>query len=159
MQVGTTLTYCIMYCTYRQCLKLLYVLAHRLLFTDLYSVLYLLILFADSSNSTKVLFTFSGIFHVYYRRRHTFLLQKVYMHTSTVSCTCMVSVERQECHALGCTRWTHWRHQVLVASVWRKSPWEDKWLLYHAALGSPVWSLSGGTLPHWRGTNGPTGQG
>ena len=30
MQVGTTLTYCIMYCTYRQCLTLLYVLAHKL---------------------------------------------------------------------------------------------------------------------------------
>ena len=48
MQVGITLTYCVMYCTYRQCLTLLYVLAHKLLFTDLYCVLYLLILFVDS---------------------------------------------------------------------------------------------------------------
>ena len=66
MHVGITLTYCVMYCTYRQCHTLLYVIAHKLLLTDLYSVLYLLILFVDSSNSTKVLFAFLGIFHISY---------------------------------------------------------------------------------------------
>ena len=41
-----------------------YVLANKLLFTDLYSVLYLLIRFVDSSNSTKVLFAFPDVFHI-----------------------------------------------------------------------------------------------
>ena len=108
MQVGTTLTYCVMYCTYRQCLTLLYVLAHKLLFTDLYSVLYLLILFVDSSNSTKVLFTFSGIFHI----SHSLIIDAICFYykrvkcASIVSCTCMVS--RCRMVRMPCT----WLHKV-----------------------------------------------
>ena len=41
----------------------------------------------------------------------------------------------QECHALSCRRWANWGHQVPVASVWRKSPWEDNQLPYRSAEG------------------------
>ena len=133
MQVGITLTYCIMYCT---------------LCLGISLVRYCLL--------SKHLPYFPPIYH----KHHMFLLQRV--KCVQVLCPAPVwslDVGRHECHAISCRRWTHWGHQVLVASVWRKSPPEDKRLLYHATRGSPLWSLSGGMLPHWWSTHGPTGQG
>ena len=111
MQVGITLTYCIMYCTYRQCLTLLYVLVHKLLFTGLYSELYLLIRFVDSSNSTKVLFACPGIFHI----SHPLIIDAICFYYKRIKCVQVLcpalvwslDVEWHECHALGCTRWAH----------------------------------------------------
>ena len=112
MQVGVTLAYCIMYCTYRQYLTLLYDLVHKLLFPDLYSVLNLLnLLLIPATLYSKVLFTFPGIFHI----SHPLFIDAIcfkYKRVRDVQVLChspvwSLDVEWPQCHALGCTRWTH----------------------------------------------------
>ena len=85
--------------------------------------------------------------------------------TTTYCCQLVLSavwslnVGWPQCYALCCTRWESGCHQVPFANVWSKGPWEGCKLLYHAALGSPEWSLSGGTLLNRDAEHGPSGQG
>ena len=60
--------YCVMYYIGNALYTLLYVLAHKCLFTDLYSVLYLLILFVDPATLLRccLLGQASSIFHTHF---------------------------------------------------------------------------------------------